>query len=796
MTDQPATSWAQDLDAHQRKLAAPHGSEVDHRLVPNTELPLGETAVYETLTLTSLPQSTDRAVELAAPIDLRRAQRYAQAPAEGVLLTHEQAWRLKGVTLGRLLHSMPLAPGEVTQIATSGWTRRSRGQSEQDVAEREAATRDAGRDRDIHDVVDAVASQSGFGMSSASSSSSQGGGGLALPGLSAGGSANTASASTFGFSVGSRSAKAEARQHVRESTHQHASNVRGKRAAIVQEVSESETEQFQTRVVANYNHQHSLNMLYFEVLQVFELSTHVTDARRCLFLPMQVRTFDAAMARDFSRPLALAARSIGAMALSKRLHRLDEDIQIRAAHIDELQAEFGQHSSDIGELQSRIEIDEIVARGSNDENAVDLAELERIRRTKQTIQRDLQRLHRQQSTLDAISDWFIEAGESIADFFDPNGNHDPTTEHGQLLARLKHANERETELNAEIGRRSRAALVAADALSDLRRRLTKATGDLDRVRAELRTLREADVHVESDILHQLNERKLGFNQALWMLMNPAQVAAAVADKEHHGEVLASTIDPTPIGVSGNYVAFRWPFPAGKRDAAEAFLRRHTDDDASSVDERDTIVLPTGATFAEAVPGRANSAEKLDLTRFWRWDHDTIPILPAAIDQLRQQHRARAAEAKPGSLGDPAIRIQAMPDGPERPAHQMAAALGASMFRDMSGADVIGPLVEAAQNASGTTAGAMQQQAHENISAYLDHLEEVAPKVLNLLSQQQANGKSGGPGPSGASEAEGGAAEGLDASEIGGLQNAIGEEGAGLDIGALAGEAAEMGLFLL
>src|SRR5262249_13930573 len=126
------------------------------------------------------------------------------------------------------------------------------------------------------------------------------------------------------FNLGARDLSADSNQSVREATQQHAANARGQRATLVQEVTQSETEQFTTRVIANYNHMHALNMLYFEVLQVFELTTRVTDAERCIFLPMQVMSFDNDLIRDFAPQLAKAAAAMGLAALAEAL-QLEKD---------------------------------------------------------------------------------------------------------------------------------------------------------------------------------------------------------------------------------------------------------------------------------------------------------------------------------------------------------------------------------------------------------------------------------------------------------------------------------------
>jgi hypothetical protein len=306
------------------------------------------------------------AQELTAPLDVLAAKGgQAHGPAEGVILTHEQAWRNKGVTLGRLLHSMTLAPGEVTQIAVTGWHRDTKGETQEDIAERERAAQAAGRHREIHDVTTGVATEAQFGQSTASASSTENDGGvggvLGFLGGVASSSVNTAFASTVGFNTGARSVSADSNEAVKQSTQQHAANARGRRAALVQEVSESETEQFQTRVVANYNHTHSLNVMYYEVLQVYELSTVVTDAQRCLFLPMQPMSFKAETVLAYAKQLARAARAMGRSGLAAAIEQVDQDrqrtlglIRVATQNANDLQRELTGDISALSQMLVQI----------------------------------------------------------------------------------------------------------------------------------------------------------------------------------------------------------------------------------------------------------------------------------------------------------------------------------------------------------------------------------------------------------------------------------------------------------
>jgi hypothetical protein len=55
-------------------------------------------------------------------------------------------------------------------------------------------------------------------------------------------------------------------QNIADSTHQAANAARNRRASVVREVSEAESERISTRTLTNYNHMHALSVQYYEVV--------------------------------------------------------------------------------------------------------------------------------------------------------------------------------------------------------------------------------------------------------------------------------------------------------------------------------------------------------------------------------------------------------------------------------------------------------------------------------------------------------------------------------------------------
>jgi hypothetical protein len=69
-----------------------------------------------------------------------------------------------------------------------------------------------------------------------------------------------------------------------------------------------------------------------------------------------------------------------------------------------------------------------------------------------------------------------------------------------------------------------------------------------------------------------------------------------------------------------------------------------------------VPIPTTGVFAEAVLGRSNSAEKLDITRCWNWQDSPIPLQPTEIAAIQTGSRGQAEDLKPGQLGQPILNI--------------------------------------------------------------------------------------------------------------------------------------------
>jgi hypothetical protein len=176
-------------------------SEAPSDLLPKSGEYPTEKVSYTTLVFDGVGQQTqdqtlDILSEAFAPLDVFDATATSwgfDKVAFGALLTFSQSWYMEGVTLGQLLHSTALAPGESTRIAVIDWSRRSRAGQTEYIDESDDLSNDTSHKRSISEVTSAVANeaQGGFSGTSTTSKSKQ----------SAKASASTTSGDSLGGAV-------------------------------------------------------------------------------------------------------------------------------------------------------------------------------------------------------------------------------------------------------------------------------------------------------------------------------------------------------------------------------------------------------------------------------------------------------------------------------------------------------------------------------------------------------------------------------------------------------------------
>ena len=289
-----------------------------------------------------------------------------------------------------------------------------------------------------------------------------------------------------------------------------------------------------------------------------------------------------------------------------------------------------------------------------------------------------------------------------------------------------------------------------------------------------------------ELIAHLQANALYYTQAILRALDGPSIAALLSRFSFRGLPLAQLVDQQPVAVTSNFLVFKMNMPATgdapdpllKDDFAvwQTFLTRTGLD--RPVPRSEIVPLPSGGVFGEAVLGRFNSAERLDLTRFWNWQDSPIPLAPPEIAAVTSESRSQPEAATPGQLSSPVVNIQAptaLPD-PTGIAAIMAAIQNGNMFRDMSGMAQTAALAQAAQQASTAGATSALQQAGQNLQTVMDQNTQrlrIAAQLAAQLAGVPANGNTGSQTPPPGKDtptARGGAlneAKGLDQQSVGG-----------------------------
>ena len=685
-------------------------------------------------------------LETSGPIDVSLAVAPGagfQEPAVGALLTMTQSWYTLGLALGQLLHAVALAPGESTRIAMIDWSRRSRAAATEAIVQGEQLVSTLGRNRAIAEVTNAVAKENQSGDSTARAASiaaSYGfAGGLAgslidagIPvaaavGQSFGIAAGGTQASTWASSHGDRNLGADSTQRIQDLTQQASSSTRNRWATIVREVSQSEHEELSTRTVTNYNHMHALTLQYYEVVQLYRAVVELSRLTRVLFVPMKPLDFSQpSLVERFGNIIAAAGLAPAVRAL---LRAAPDTVVLTAPDqtgawdengLDYLASMFRQPAGtrDSRELALPYRFS-IPGLSFEEEAPYESVVLER------TGARDLvlPLLQRAPNDLTRFGTHYVSFASLLTDeqarrhLWDVTAirlrkksgqeDYDGTVTVNLLFDRDLPEGEQPVAGQAEG--------------ANLHITLTAHKGASTTTIVEaLRTVGEIELrrHLIANSLH--------YSQAIWRSLDSATLGLLLAPYTYEGERVLEIVDPEPVTVAGNYLVFRLYGGETSEDWRSFLARTHLE---LGTRRSDVVPLPSGGVFAEAVLGRANSAEKLDITRFWNWQDSPIPIEAPEIAALQAGSRAQVEDLKPGELGAPVLNIVNPPSLPDP--QGLTAILGAlqkgDIFRDLSGLSSTAQLAQAALSDAFQGAAGAAEQAGTN-----------AATAATLLSSLYAN----------------------------------------------------------
>jgi competence ComEA-like helix-hairpin-helix protein len=720
--------------------------------------------------------------------------------AHGHLLRFKQEWVADGYSMGNLLYSLPLAPGQKKQLAVVDWERRETTARREARESREALQAELERDRDVSEIVSATLRESTRGGSSSSTGSIGGGLGIGFIAAPVAGllgiGGGFASANSEAWQKSSRSTSANALNQLRDRTVQSASAVRSQRTSVVHTVAQGERVTASTESVANYNHCHAITIQYFEVLRHLLVRQRLADVQECLLVPLLMSWFTDDKALRWRNTLASAVpRTVrggfaaldridanyagsdlptgryadetlesveGELTLRFQLTRPkdDSDGKLHAPAWSGMQKLFAFSPEDFynqylkgQSLKEKIFLEQLgpkiassvvsllkVEAVKTDESRVDLA-IDPTLLSTFVNDRALSVTLRMSGSLDPVQRSEIKAVVISSKLQLP------------LLPFIIDVLPTGSRVIVEGGSLRYRTGHASGALFRNARIRNDLTGTDDvRIetplsRAELRNPRQEDRERARTLLDHLNEHIERYHHVIWSRMSDDRRYMLLDGFEAPnagGRSVASVVENELIGIVGNCMVlpvargFHLDPTFNQDDENPVDLLEHYEPNTPIDPTR--VAIPTRGVYAEAVMGACNSCETIDETRYWRWSEEPIPDSPASILPVSTEtRRAEPADVTPTELPPPIIAMQSAPAAPDPTG--LAAALGllgqAGVFKDITG-------LEGTQK----NAAAALQQAMETATTFGTKAADLAlqaklgkdiDKAMKQIEQAKAKG---------------------------------------------------------
>lgn len=667
--------------------------------------------------------------------------------AHGHVLRFKQEWVADGYSMGNLLYSLPLAPGQKKQIAVVDWERREATARTEALEEEEAIQASISRDRDVNEIVTGTVRENVRGGSRSSAGSFAGGLGIGgiigsfggLLGIGGG----TSSASSSAWQRSSRNTSASALNQLRDRTIQSASSLRSQRSTVVQTVRQGERVVATTESVANYNHCHAITIQYFEVLRHLLVRQRLVDVQECLFVPLLMSRFTSEKTLRWKDTLSPYVRS---RRLRKGFDALDR-ISADYAGSDLPEGRYADESLEHAEggLHLRFEL----ARPKDKEDDFDpdrwswfghlfpfitASELYKTHLKNQELKDKIF----QEEIAPRIARRFVQHMQFFA--VDQSDNRHPMPLDATLVS--DYASDRPlyvslrpagdlpplkrsdikyfeiSDLSGEVGlpwfqllpTGSRVVVERGTlryrtrCASDVLFRNSRVDDDLvggDRVRIftplnrrEIRNPREEDKEVARQLLDHLNENLERYHHVIWWRMSPDRrymLLDGFQAPNAGGRSVASVVENELIGIVGNTLIL----PVARGFHLDPTFNQDVEDPVDLLEhyqpntpiEPMRVAVPTRGVYAEAVMGACNSCEMKEEERFWRWEESPIPDSPSSILPIStESRRATPPDMEAKDFPSPMISLQNAPAAPD-PTGVGAALqlLGTSgIFKDITG----------------------------------------------------------------------------------------------------------------
>jgi outer membrane protein OmpA-like peptidoglycan-associated protein len=569
-------------------------------------------------------------------------------------------------------------------------------------------------------------------------------------------------------SRGDRNITASVHQDITQSTSQKSSAIRSLWSTVVLENLEAEQQGIQTTNITNYNHMHALTIQYYEVLQHYRTEMSLVRAEPVLFLPFRPLAFDWEQIERLWFYLKDAAaetlpEDVITLAFTK-LPALDlpdlpeapfnpdvvqvSRIEIRTrttGGLNLISVKLGlkngstyviphiENHQDNG-LTPTERVDHFILSGS----AITADQLEQVGKysfirveksagTASTIDVDVQIMLKQDGSEEA-SGWKPLGSTTLDLSLAGNSYHDfEWTIAGQLQdaweayqAALEEHSQLEEEHQANVDEIERARETLTRHIRWKRYYFTQAV--LSQVEPELLTNIFDDLQISVDgltvwlhaVAHTIPVGMTGNAFVLKMKQLTAEQATEAVSNTGAGSASAQAKLLSLIN-----------YPQEVHDWFEK--------QASSYTIPDDIYLPTSGVFAEAILGRANAAEKLDMTRHVNWHETPIPhaapqILPVDPNVDRHKDQEVGVTLPPSTIN--LVNPVAFPD-PTGLNGVLQAIQNPNIFRDMSKSDQLTATLSGLATLASEMGKASSQMTGEAASQTLQAATQIGQATAQL-----------------------------------------------------------------
>ncbi|HLO55504.1 MAG TPA: hypothetical protein VK169_14515 [Saprospiraceae bacterium] len=678
--------------------------------------------------------------------------------AHGHLLHFKQVWKNDGYSIGRVLQSIPLMPGQQKNIAVMEWNRTNISSRLEDQTTSEQLSNSMSRDRDVSEVMESAFSENIRASSQVKSKTSgwSVGASVGFPigpvmvGVSGGYSSSKSSASSNASQDASRNLSANSMNKLRDNINQSATSMRSQRSTVIQTVSQNESFSVTTEVIANYNHCHALTMQYFEILRHIVIEQKLADVQECLFVPLPMSVFDENKIQRWINTLSGVLLNPD---LQEGLNAVDRMVN-KYKFVDFPEGSYADENIDYIEGEMTISfsfvrpLDQIDEEGKERldlmQNVFDVSPFYKIGGISRIILNNYKQVAlNMQKERDAIFEseivpklvdalvecLVIKNGTNIIDGFDftlldPYENKrisgweslfkyakqgrfsEISSKNKPLRVRFK------TKMGVgiprskidslsigfdmnkigftdipEIPNENRILLQTIKANYSTQHYngiLVSNNNVKDNIKinasntatvytplnaAEKRNPKHEDAVLTSKLIYHLNEYLEYYHKQIWLNMDPNRLFSLVDGfiaPHSGGKSVASVCDNQIIGVVGNNLVLKVA-PGYKLDPTyklteAANLLEHYQ--PTTPPDPFRICFPTNGIYAEAVMGACNSCEKIDDTRYWKWEEHPIPNKPTEIQPINTDSRyVEPGNLQTKDLATPMINIQNAPEAP-------------------------------------------------------------------------------------------------------------------------------------